>query len=239
MARSSQYFLDCFVEVAARLRTWRLLYLDVLLVMVFQGIFLMSFMWIMGCEQAPLVRNYTESLIAPPPLPKPTGVGPASPMSASTPPAGQAGTPASGALDWILPEAFALTQGDSLRMLSFAIKGHGDSDGSIVFLPGQAGGIDANVKRWLGQLELTLDEAAFAAFLKTAETIEAKDGMSFLAFDFTRLARDQGAASFLAAVATTEVGTYFLKLKGPAQLLSANKAPFNALCASLRKKVVP
>ena len=75
------------------------------------------------------------------------------------------------ALKWTLPSGWAQSFPGGMRFATFKVPGTGKIDGSVVTLPGDAGGELANVNRWRGQIGLgPTDDAGLAAARTTVKT---------------------------------------------------------------------
>jgi hypothetical protein len=99
-------------------------------------------------------------------------------------------------------------------------------------LGGAAGGVEANVVRWLDQLGLQLTGEELAQFLADGEAVAAGDGMHLTVYDFTRLAAP-GGDSMLAAVGQVLDQTLFVKMSGDGDLVAAARGDFLRLVGSL------
>jgi hypothetical protein len=109
-----------------------------------------------------------------------------------------------------------------MRFATLNPPGPGKIELSVVCLPGMAGGEQANVNRWRGQIGLEpLDEAALAAARKT---VKSKAG-PVAVFDFT--SQGQVQSRMLAGTLTTKDGnTWFLKLVGDAAPVGKARADY-------------
>jgi hypothetical protein len=150
------------------------------------------------------------------------------------PPPGMAGEvpppPAvEGGLRWTLPAGWTESRSGGMRYATLTPPVQGRIDGSVVVLPGPAGGELANVNRWRNQIGLApLDEAALA---RARTTVAARLGAVRL-YDFT----SEGAARsrLLAGLTERDGNTWFVKLTGDATAVSAARADFLTLLGSLR-----
>lgn len=137
--------------------------------------------------------------------------------------------PASGGLRWTLPAGWTESPGGAMRFATLKPPVLGTIDGSVVVLPGPAGGELANVNRWRGQIELPpLDEAGLAAARKVMETKAGK----LRVYDF----KNSGAIGKRLVAGITESGgsTWFVKLTGDAGAVGAAREDFMKLLGSLR-----
>lgn len=97
-------------------------------------------------------------------------------------------------------------------------------DCSVVWLPGDAGGAEANIRRWLKQISLGMDAKAIAEFAATPEG---------RVYDFTRLDAAPDRDSLLAALIRIEGNTVVVKLKAKPAVIKTVKADFTALVNSI------
>ena len=173
-----------------------------------------------ACAREPRVREYDEVVIK------------RSPVEAAFDGSGAARAPAS-PLVWQTPPAWQELPGDGIRLAAFRFEQGGRRvETTVVMLGGAAGGVEANVVRWLDQLGLQLTGEELAQFLAGAETVAARGGMPLTVYDFTRLASPDGD-SILAAVGQVLDQTLFVKMTGDGSLVAAARADFMSLVASL------
>ena len=150
-----------------------------------------------------------------------------------------AGAPA-GSIDFDLPKSWEKqTPSSSLRIAQAAIPGPGGPGDLAVFFfgPGQGGSVDANVSRWVGQMETTDHPKP--------ETFEA-GGMKVTWVDVkgTLKASQMGPgpsasmsdARLYGAVVEGPGGPWFFKVTGPDATLAPQRDAFLAMLKSVRKK---
>ncbi|MDE0027042.1 MAG: hypothetical protein OXP69_21740 [Spirochaetaceae bacterium] len=173
-----------------------------------------------ACAREPRVREYDEVVIK------------RSPVEAAFDGSGAARDPGS-PLVWQTPPAWQELPGDGIRLAAFRFE-QGDRrvETTVVMLGGAAGGVEANVVRWLDQLGLQLTGEELAQFLAGGETVAARGGIPLTVYDFTRLASPDGD-SILAAVGPVLDQTLFVKMTGDGSLVAAARADFMSLVASL------
>lgn len=163
------------------------------------------------------------------------------PAPAMPPMAGQAADGGAPALEWTVPEGWAETAGSGMRLATFTL-GEGAATGvcTIVLLGGNAGGLEANVARWIGQTGAKPPEGeALQAFIGKQQSLKSAGGFDVFIADLTSLAANDEASSMLAAIATIGESTCFVKLTGSAATIKAQKDKFVALCGSLKPKAAP
>ena len=172
------------------------------------------------CAREPRVREYDEVVIKP------------SPVEAAFDGSVATGMPAA-PLVWQTPPAWQELPGDGIRLAAFRHEqGSRRVETTVVMLGGAAGGVEANVVRWLDQLGTQLTAEELAQFLATGEPVVTRDGMRLTVFDFTRLTAPEGD-SILAAVGPMLDQTLFVKMSGDGALIAAARADFLSLIASL------
>jgi len=173
-------------------------------------------------------RSYKEVYIAPPPREMPAHA-----MHGAM--SGDGG--GASALQWKAPEGWSESAGSGMRLATFTM-GEGSSTGTctIITLGGSAGGIEANVTRWVGQTgSAALEDDALKAFIGRQQTIKSEGGFDIFVADLTELAPGDDAMSMLASISTIDGSSCFVKLTGPVSLLKDQKQNFLALCKSLKK----
>ena len=173
-----------------------------------------------ACAREPRVREYDEVVIR------------RSPVEAAFDGSGAVRAPGS-PLVWQTPPAWQELPGDGIRLAAFRFE-QGDRrvETTVVMLGGAAGGVEANVVRWLDQLGLQLTGEELAQFLAGGESVAARGGMPLTVYDFTRLASPDGDA-ILAAVGPVLDQTLFVKMTGDRSLVASARADFMSLVASL------
>ena len=137
-------------------------------------------------------------------------------------------------LVWQTPPTWQELPADDIRLAAFRLDENDRSvTTTVVMLGGAAGGLEANVVRWLDQLGLQLTGDELVQFLAAGEPVETRDGMRLTVYDFTRLVSSDGN-SMLAAVGPVLSQTLFVKMSGDGALVTAARADFMNLVASLR-----
>jgi hypothetical protein len=143
----------------------------------------------------------------------------------------------SAAWQWVTPPLWREEEGTGMRLATFSIPGtEGAGQCSLVPLPGDGGGIQANVQRWLGQLQLQmLSPQTLADFLSQQKTTRTAAGLPLTIIDFTPLSyrQQRKGISMLAAMIRSEDQTLFVKLSGGMALLEENRQFFYEFCRSL------
>lgn len=163
------------------------------------------------------------------------------PETAATPdvpadPGAMAADAASGAFDpealqWTAPEGWQDGGERMMRLVTYTI---GDVECYITSLQGDAGGVDANINRWVGQMgQEALDEAALAALPRIA-ILGQEAPLVEVGGKFTDMAgAEKDAYKLLGTVLPMGDQTLFVKMTGPGAEVDAQKQNFITFCGSL------
>jgi TPR repeat protein len=130
----------------------------------------------------------------------------------------------------IMPPADWRKVENAIAVAAFEI-GEGDAKATlaVIPLPGEAGGLTANVNRWRSQLALpAADEAAIQ---KAARSIKV-GGVEGRLIDLVGEGAD--ARRILGVIAVRGEQTWFIKLMGPAASVAAQQAAFEAFVTSIK-----
>lgn len=182
-------------------------------------LFLLFSLILTGCEQKVQERRYTEVLV------------PAAPVSMRQGPAvSTANAEMAGKLAWQVPQGWSQEPASLMRLATLRLISRPEAfDCSIVSLPGNAGGIEANLRRWMEQIGLKVSDEEMARFMGSSG-----DGI----FDFGLLQKAAGpdAESIIAAALELEGTMIFVKLKGSMSVIRENKDAFLSLVKSIHLK---
>ena len=122
-----------------------------------------------------------------------------------------------------------------------------DAEAIIYFFGGTGGSADANITRWIGQIQQPDGSASQAKATRETQTI---NGLKVTTVDVsgTYVAEVRPGASehynkpgfrLRAAMVETPRGPYYIKLTGPAKTVAAADADYKALLASLKASASP
>ncbi len=138
-------------------------------------------------------------------------------------------------LKWEVPEGWSEEKGSGMRLVTFRSNDSDPIECSIVSLGGMAGGLEANLKRWMEQIGLNVSNEKFNEFLKNPSSLKTKDGEGASLFDFTQLQTTGGdqAVSMMAIMLSTDETTIFVKMTGHKKAVLQNRAKFISLGESL------
>ena len=139
---------------------------------------------------------------------------------------------------WDAPRGWNETRtATGMRLASFSVKSQdGESRCTIIPLKGAAGGIRANVIRWLGQINAKMKPGSdgFEKFLTGGEEFRTEGDFSAVLYDFTGLTRGPEDQSILVTIITFRDSSIFIKMTGKKAQLVKNKNKFKSLSQSFR-----
>ncbi len=139
-------------------------------------------------------------------------------------------------VNWTLPPGWTAREGSGMRRATFEVALGGTVyECSLTVLPGEAGGLEANARRWAAQIGRTAEGPGWAQWLAATAAGTTADGAPLWILDYSQLpGADPGAPSMLAAVVRRPHDSLFLKMVGPPGVLSEVRGAFTALARSLR-----
>jgi len=200
-----------------------------------------------GCQE-PKPRTYSEIAFKPNPAPAggmggpmmgggPMGAGAMPPMNAS---------PVDIKVTWTLPVGWVVKDSaNGMRIGSFGapdpgLENTGELDPkavdvSVVQLAGDAGGLKANIQRWMGQIGLKATPEEMDELIKAAKHFKTKTGQDGMLVDLTdKLSGDmtQSKSIYGAIIATADY-TVFVKAMGEIERVVKLKPQVKAFCASI------
>lgn len=133
-------------------------------------------------------------------------------------------------LAWETPEGWENLGASGMRIAAFRVQGQ---ECTILSFPGDVGGDEANLRRWLGQLNQSVSADQLSAFASRPERISTAGGFEARLFDVAELLPAEASSGILAAVIPIGDHTAFVKLSGPLDMLAAQKESFRGLCRSI------
>jgi len=140
---------------------------------------------------------------------------------------------------WVSPEGWKEEAGKHMRMVSFHQMDNPDTiDCYIIGLAGPAGGLEANLNRWMGQLGLQVSDDNLKQLIISVQDLTTKGGLGAKVFDFTIL-QPQGSPSdktMIAAMIALDQTTVFVKMTGSIESVKKNKDNFLKLLGSIARK---
>jgi hypothetical protein len=152
-----------------------------------------------------------------------------------------------GGLSWTAPSKWR-PEPKTMRAANYAVPAAaGDSENGecavYYFGPGQGGGVDANVKRWIGQFQAP-DGGPADGLVKTAKktingiavtTVDLSGTYLFKPFPMAPKATPKPGYRMLAAIAEGSDAPVFFKLTAPKKTADAAESAFNEMLQSLKK----
>jgi len=154
-------------------------------------------------------------------------------------------TTAPGALKYTAPAGWqARAASSSMRVAEFVLPGRdaaGNAELVLYYFGGTGGSVDANIQRWLGQMQQPDGRATSAVAARETKTINGLK-VALLDVSGTYVAEVRPGASekhnspgfrMRTAVVDTPRGPYFLKLVGPAATVEIWNASFNDFLSTL------
>ncbi|MBI2422103.1 MAG: hypothetical protein HYV27_04670 [Candidatus Hydrogenedentes bacterium] len=138
---------------------------------------------------------------------------------------------------WDTPATWTELAPNAMRLANLQVTGQPDTECYFTALPGEAGGIDANLNRWrqqMGLADYTADEIAALPRKK----LLGQEAI-FASFDGTyggmRGDVKLDGYRMLGMILIADAKAYFAKMTGPAAVLANEEANFLAFCESLHK----
>ncbi len=191
------------------------------------------------------VRTYKEKKTPPPAAKKQKGhhhgsMGSGMGMTTNT--GAQKGNAAQSHFEWTTPEGWTEKQTtSSFRLATFAVKNgaKGESICTIIPLSGEAGGLKANVSRWISQILPKAGpetEKNLESVLAKQEKFLASEKFAAVLVDLTTITPGDTDKSTLATAITIKGNTIFIKMVGEKAHLLKNKEKFTQLSKSFDTK---
>lgn len=141
-------------------------------------------------------------------------------------------------LKWEIPEGWQEIKSSGLRLVTFQSPKENPIECSIVSLEGMAGGLESNVHRWMGQINLTISDQEFTEFLQGQEKIISQGDLpiSFIDFTLLQMKDQENVPSMIAGILNIQEKTIFIKMTGSKSSVTHHKEKFKQLCRSLQIK---
>lgn len=200
---------------------------------------LMMIVSLSGCGESEVtVRRYQEKVVDAPPPPAAPFMDHAHGEAMQDIPMPLPATPpaASTEFSWETPPGWREEAGFGMRLATLWIE-DGDARGecTLIVLSGQTGSLEANVVRWMGQVNITPPPGpALQNWLENRPTFTTAGGHEGVLVDFDEFVTDPDALSTLGGIIQSGQDTLFVKLTGPKSLLAQERDRFVALCESVQ-----
>jgi hypothetical protein len=138
---------------------------------------------------------------------------------------------------WAVPEQWEEIPGQGMRIVTFNRKGDPQAiDCSIVSLGPMAGGLEANLTRWMGQVGIDPSQDNIQKLFKAAMKIKTKGGFEAAVYDLTLLQKDKNQKSMLAGIVSSDEATVFVKMTGTIDSIKQEQGSYLSLIKSLSSK---
>lgn len=198
-----------------------------------------------ACEQKPdrSVRAYREISMVADHAPSPDAAAAAEAPAAPFAGGGMSGAPMgelppemrapSLPLSWTDPAGWEVKPGSGMRIATWVVEGQ---ECTLMSFPGDVGGDEANIRRWLGQVGQSVDDDTLSEFVSTPSPLVTEGGLPVRFFDFSRILPEGATKSVLAGIIPVGDQSVFVKLMGDAAVLQRQRSAFEALCRSIALK---
>lgn len=145
-----------------------------------------------------------------------------------------ASTPSSSSLHWSVPAGWTQGPARNMREVTFFLDAAQSAECYVTVLPGAAGGVAANLKRWYGQMGQEPPADAEFGELPSIDCLGVKAPLLLLEGTYTGMGRVNIPEGLFAGTVVQQGGkTIFVKMVGPKTIVEPNLEPFKAFCASL------
>lgn len=220
---------------------------------LFWNLLILSIIFL-GCERQPTIRQYTEIFIDAEKKSSPrtemfskmpqddihAGLMPEGANHATEMQQQLTASVDQTALLWETPKEWVEKKGSGLRLATFnGTNPKAMVETSIVSLGGQAGGVEANVTRWIQQLGLNVpDTQKLNDFINQQEHFSTSSSLPITVIDLTQL-QDKNPAnspSMVAAIIDKKDTQIFIKMTGEKQAVLQNRDTFKKFIKSIRLK---
>jgi len=164
----------------------------------------------------------------------PAHAGLAGKAAAGAATSGAASAEASAHLAWQLPKGWTAQPGSG--MYYAIIKTSADPSASeigVLSLPGEAGGLQANAERWMGQLGLHPAAGEVSSFVSNSRRFKSTGNLDVTLLDFGSAVKGDDGSSMIVAIAKPAGDSYFLKMVGKKSVLAKHSQEFASLCNTL------
>ncbi len=177
------------------------------------------------------VRTYTEKKSVQPTMaPMPAGHPPAN-APAPTQAKQGASHDERPSFNWVLPKGWSVTKGGGMISATFLPVDNAEQfKATLIVLSGAAGGVDANLGRWLGQLGLSSAPGEIGK-VKAKSTPLKNASVSGTVYDLTL--SDTQEKTFYVALLPVNGSSVFVKFIADLATAKRNKAKFQSLLNSL------
>lgn len=190
-------------------------------------------LFLSSCEQKPQESHYKEVVLQAPQVNTPS-----LPSAQTTPANSHAGLdmPVNNMFTWVAPQGWREEPGGGMRLATFHLLTDAKAiDCSIVSLGGMAGGPEANLRRWMGQIGVQATPDQLSHLISSAPSTKIKTGQEGKIFDFTSIQSKVPLTdkSMIVVMVTMGEATLFVKMAGTVDTVGKNKDDFFKLAGSI------
>jgi len=145
-------------------------------------------------------------------------------------------------ITWKTPSGWQTQGPQGVRLATYAVPAHGGSESPqcavYFFGPGQGGGVNPNLQRWIGEFENPgrHDLRTLKADGIPISRVEVSGTYLAHAMDAAGSGGKRPDWGLLGAIAEGPSGNLFFKLTGPASAVNAAAKDFDAMLASIHKR---
>ncbi len=138
-------------------------------------------------------------------------------------------------ISWHAPDGWKRGRESSMRIVTYNTGAEGKTEISVIVLPGTAGGIEANINRWYGQMGVDPLSSEALAALPTVSVLGVDSPMAEAHGTYRGMGdvEDGDDYTLLGAVCTLPSHSIFVKMTGPSAEVAVEKDNFIAFCESL------
>ncbi len=140
------------------------------------------------------------------------------------------------ALQWELPQEWKTVEASGVRFANFRSVAT-SVETTIVSFPGDVGTLQANVERWLRQMEAQVSPTLLNQYLTQLMPASNDQGMRYVKIDLMEFAAQPGSTAIIAVILRIGGQSVFIKMQGTQRLLTRERANFDVLLASLQLSV--
>ena len=147
----------------------------------------------------------------------------------------EAGSSQDRASGFVLPEppGWLRRPGGGMRLASYQVPGL-TQEATVLLLPGEGGGLEANARRFLAQMFVTPRRSEVARLLAELRTGSSVGGQRFTVLDLSGFATSATSPCVLAIHLDTPQGAVWLRLIGETKNVLAQKSAAEAWAAAFR-----
>ncbi len=147
-----------------------------------------------------------------------------------------------GGIQWTPPDAWKAQPQRPMRAATYVVpaaSGEEDAECAVFYFgPGQGGGVDENVRRWLAQFE----EGAAAKPMTHKQTVNGLNvttvrhaGTYLSGAPMAPVKTPKSGYRLIGSIVEAPGGNVFFKLTGPARTVTANTSAFEKMVAAVKK----